>query len=139
VRWKEIQEGVHQGRDEGGHNSPGAESLRGAPKSPNNVASTFFNSTFASEKPQVRTWGRQSNLVTPLLHHSNARHKRRNQASFKSVVLKLGSARRFSGDREAPSKKINTTLLKKKNLCKIKFSGNLFFQTKLNKHNLELW
>jgi len=24
-------------------------------------------------------------------------------------------------------------------LCKIKFSGNLFFQTKLNKHNLELW
>ena len=35
--------------------------------------------------------------------------------------------------------KINKTLLKKKNLCKIKFSGNLFFQTKLNKHNLELW
>jgi len=64
---------------------------------------------------------------------------------FSPVVLKLGSAvllgsaRQFSGDREAPSKKINTTLLKKKILCKIKFSGNLFFQTKLNKHNLELW
>jgi len=34
-----------QGRYEGGrgHNYPGAESLRGAPKSPNNVISTFFN------------------------------------------------------------------------------------------------
>jgi len=59
--------------------------------------------------------------------------------SSKPVVLKLGSARQFSGDREAPSKKINTTLLKKKFLCKIKFSGSLFFQTKLNKDNLELW
>jgi len=28
---------------QGGHNSPGAESLRGLPKSSNNVASTFFN------------------------------------------------------------------------------------------------
>ena len=62
-----------------------------------------------------------------------------------TVVLKMGSAvllrsaRQFSGDREAPSKKINTTLLEKKFLCKIKFSGNLFFQTKLNIHNLELW
>jgi len=27
----------------GARNSPGAESLRGAPKSPNNVTSTFFN------------------------------------------------------------------------------------------------
>jgi len=52
----------------------GAESLRGAPKSPNNVHSTFFNSRFASERPQVRTWGRRtcflprvpSNFVTPL-------------------------------------------------------------------------
>jgi len=43
---------------------------------------------------------------------------------FKSVVLRLGSARQFSGDREAPSKKINTTLLRKKILRKIKFSGN---------------
>jgi len=56
-----------------------------------------------------------------------------------AVFLRLGSAREFSGDREAPSKKINTTLLKKKILCEIKFSGNLLFQTKLNKHNLELW
>jgi len=61
------------------------------------------------------------------------------------VVLKLGSvvllesARQFSGDRETPPKKINMMLLKKQILCKIKLSGNLFFQTKLNKHNLELW
>jgi len=40
-----------------GHDSPGAESLR-RPKSSSNVISTFFqNSTFASERPQVRTWG----------------------------------------------------------------------------------
>jgi len=38
-----------KGLDEGGHNSPGAESTRGrrinmgAPKRPNNVTSTFFN------------------------------------------------------------------------------------------------
>ena len=55
------------------------------------------------------------------------------------VVLKVGSATQFSGDRGAPSKKINATLLKKEILGEIKFSGNLFFQTKLNKHNLELW
>jgi len=53
----------------------GAGWLRRAPKSRDNVTSTFFNSTFASERLQVRTWGRQtcflpwapSNLVTPLL------------------------------------------------------------------------
>ena len=33
----------NQGRYEVGDNSPGAESLRRAPKSPNNVTSTFFN------------------------------------------------------------------------------------------------
>jgi len=49
----------NQGRNEGekGHNSPGAESLRRAPKSPDSVTSTFFNSTFASVRPQVRTRG----------------------------------------------------------------------------------
>jgi len=65
--------------EQGGRNSPGAESLlgrritAGALKSPNNVTSTF--SGFASERPQVRTWGRQtcflsrapSDLVTPLV------------------------------------------------------------------------
>jgi len=59
---------------QGGRNSLGAEPLRRAPKSPNNVASTFFSSTFTSKRRQVRTWGRQtcflsrvpSNLVTPL-------------------------------------------------------------------------
>jgi len=42
------------------------------------------------------------------------------------------SARIFYEDRKALPKKINTTLLKKQILCKIKFSGSLFFQTKLN-------
>jgi len=37
----------------------GTESLREAPKSPNNVTCTFFNSRFASERLQVRTWGHQ--------------------------------------------------------------------------------
>ena len=53
---------------------PGRRITMGAPKSSNSVASTFFNSTFASEWPPVRTWGRQtcvlpwapSNFVTPL-------------------------------------------------------------------------
>jgi len=42
-----------QGRNEGGqggHNSPGAESLRGAPKSPKNVPSTFFNTVYLLPK-----------------------------------------------------------------------------------------
>jgi len=51
-----------------------AESLQRSPKSPNNVTSTFFHSRFASDRPQVGTWGRQtcflprapSNLVTSL-------------------------------------------------------------------------
>jgi len=38
-------------------NYGGAESLRGATKSLNNVTSTFFNNRFASERPEVRTWG----------------------------------------------------------------------------------
>ena len=57
-----------------GHNSPGAESLLGAKKSQQCDKHFFQNTTFASERPQVRTWGRQtcflpqapSNLVTPL-------------------------------------------------------------------------
>jgi len=53
---------------------PGRRITAGASENPNNVTSSFFNSTFASERPQVRTWGRQtcflpvapSNLITPL-------------------------------------------------------------------------
>ena len=64
-------------RGQGGRNSPGAESLRGAPKGPNSVTSTLFNSSFASERSRVRKWGRQTcflprapfNLVTPLQRH----------------------------------------------------------------------
>ena len=37
-------------------------------------------------------------------------------------------------DGEAHFKKIKTTLLKQKNLYKLRFSGNLFFETKFNKH-----
>jgi len=36
---------------------PGRRIIMGTPKNPNNVTSTFFNSRFASERPQVRTWG----------------------------------------------------------------------------------
>jgi len=43
--------------------SPGCQITAGAPKSPNNVSSTFFNSRFASERPQVRTW-RGTKLVS---------------------------------------------------------------------------
>ena len=52
-----------------------------APKSPTNVTKYFLQcSTFASERPQVRTWWRQTrflprapyNLVTPLPAHKNA-------------------------------------------------------------------
>ena len=61
-----------------GHNSTGAESLWRRRKVPT-MSHVFQCSTFASERPQVRTWGRQtwsrqtcflpwapSNLVTPL-------------------------------------------------------------------------
>jgi len=78
-----------QGRNEGGKGGTilgEAESLwgrrmtAGLPKSPNNVTIYFLQySTFASERPQVRIWGRQtcflprapSNLVTPLTVKAN--------------------------------------------------------------------
>ena len=50
-----------------------------APKSPNDVTSSFFNTAnFLSERPQVRTWGRQSvffprrhlTLLRPCYQHS---------------------------------------------------------------------
>jgi len=74
----------NQGRNHGGQRAQyprrriteGAEWLREAPKSPNNVTSTAMKyqwSTFASERPEVRTWSQTcflslapSNLVTPL-------------------------------------------------------------------------
>ena len=72
-----------QGRNDGGqggHNAPGAESLwgrrmtGGAPQKVPTMSQARQYSTFASERPQVRTWERQScsspwapsNLVTPL-------------------------------------------------------------------------
>jgi len=67
-----------QARNDGkrGHNSPSAESLPGGRKSQQYHKCFLQCSTFASERPQVRTRGRQtcflprasSNLVTPLLH-----------------------------------------------------------------------
>jgi len=63
----------HQRRNEGG-TIPRAPNYCGGAKSHNNVIALFQNSIFASERPQVRTWGRQtcflpqapSTLVTPL-------------------------------------------------------------------------
>jgi len=43
-----------------GHNSPGAKSLRGAKRSQQCHKHFFQNSTFASKRPQVRTWVRQT-------------------------------------------------------------------------------
>jgi len=62
-------------RGKGGHNSQGAESLRGNRKVPTKPQVFLQYSTFAFEKAQVRTWGRQtcflhralSNLVTPMV------------------------------------------------------------------------
>ena len=73
----------YQGRNEGGKGAqfPGGESLWGrrmtawsAGKSQQSQKHSLQHSTFASERPQVQTWGRQtcflpqasSNLVTPL-------------------------------------------------------------------------
>ena len=71
----------HQRRSDGarGHNSPGIESLLGGKKSQQGHKHFFKSTTFASERPQVRTWVQQtcflpqapSNLVTPL---HNAHH-----------------------------------------------------------------
>jgi len=56
-------------RGERGKNSR-ARNHRGGPKSPNNVISTFFqNSTFASERPQIQTWGRQTCILP---HHASS-------------------------------------------------------------------
>ena len=77
------QQGHKEGRRQGGHNSPGAESLWGRQITAGCVGKSqqcrkyFLQcSVFASERPQVRTWGRQTcvlpwappppNLVTPL-------------------------------------------------------------------------
>ena len=43
---------------------------------------------------------------------------------FRAVVLKLGSARQIFWDREAPSKKIKTTILKKKFCVKLSFQAS---------------
>ena len=42
---------------------PESRITMGATKSHNNVTSTFFNRTFASERPQVRTSGRQTRFL----------------------------------------------------------------------------
>jgi len=62
-------------REAWGAQFPGRRIIRGAPKSNNNVTSTIFNTAFASERAQVRTWKGQtcflprapSNVVTPLI------------------------------------------------------------------------
>ena len=52
-------------RNEWGHNFPGAESLRGAPKSPENVTSTFFDLVHLLQKDLRFDHGGAIYLVTP--------------------------------------------------------------------------
>jgi len=42
---------------------------------PDNVANTFFNSTFASERPQVRTWERQTWFLSHIRPCKQARNQ----------------------------------------------------------------
>jgi len=64
---------LHSSGKQGRHK--GGTIPRGAPKSPNSVTSTFFNTVHLLQKDLIRTWGRQtfflprapSNLVTPQL------------------------------------------------------------------------
>lgn len=71
-----VPDGINSGVTRGGKGAHwGAEPLRAAPKIPNNAASTVFNTVhFATERPQSRIWGRQSNLVTPLGIHAIKTH-----------------------------------------------------------------
>ena len=55
------QQGRNEG--EGGRNSPGTESLWGSRRVPTITQVLFLYSTFASERRQGRTWGRQTCLV----------------------------------------------------------------------------
>jgi len=61
MAWTGCNEGMVRGAQ-----SPGRLITMGepnhleSPKNPNNVASAFFNSTFASEGPQVHTWVNQT-------------------------------------------------------------------------------
>jgi len=75
VLFRRVAARSNHGRNDGGQGAqfPGRR-VTGA-ENPNNVTSTVLQcSTFASEKPQVRIWGRQtcflprapSDLVTPL-------------------------------------------------------------------------
>jgi len=69
---KAMLKGVTTG-GQGGHNSPGAESLRGVlndcgvggEKSQECHKYFLKYSTFASKRPQVRTWGRQTCFFSP--------------------------------------------------------------------------
>jgi len=54
--------------------SPGAGSLRAAPKSPNNVTSAFFNTVHFFPK-ELRFEHGGANLVAPLLDHLFEKHQ----------------------------------------------------------------
>jgi len=60
-------------RSEGGHNSPGAESLQGAPKSPNNVTSTFFNTVHLLQKDLMFEHGGAKLVSCPGRHLTSLR------------------------------------------------------------------
>jgi len=69
------------------------------PKSYNNVTSTFFSSTFASERPQVRTWGRQTCFL-PRRHLTSLRpwYYWRNCGKFGCVSVKDNCHKREKSD-----------------------------------------
>ena len=82
-----------QGRNEGeqgGHNSPGAESKRGAPKSPNNVAGTFFNIVHMLPKDLRFEHGGAKRISCPGRHLTSLRPCMRHfdcSSSFKWIFV----------------------------------------------------
>jgi len=67
---------------------PGRRIIMGTPKNPNNATSTFFNSRFASERPQVRTWGAKL-ASCPGRHLTSLRFKTRTNIYLETVDSSL--------------------------------------------------
>jgi len=61
-------------KGQGGHNSPGAESLREAPKSPENVMSSFFNTVNLIAKELKFEHGGTKLASCPGRHVTSLRH-----------------------------------------------------------------
>jgi len=103
--------------------------IMGARKSPSNVTSTFFNSRFASERPQIRTWGRQTcflsrappNLVTPLYTPDISQNKRHhvfaNLRTANSIRINSSNKVKITRQVELLQQKICIKLKKKSSQC----------------------